>query len=1091
MGPDPLLRVCKFLCSTHVFFCRLTLLCCSQVPGSNSLPPKMGSGWMLVEDWQIVSAVYAVSLFAALGIATPTITFPINSQVPPVARVSLPFTFTFSESTFSGSSSLYYTLSNEPSWLSLNGSTRTLSGVAPKSAANTAPIIQITASDSTGSVNMNTTLVVSGDPAPSVVIPLQDQLAALGTYNPPSSILYYPSTPFNITFDSRTFSSNALNHYAVTLDNTPLPAWITFDGASLSFSGKTPDYYSLVQPPQTWGLQLIASDILGFAGTAIEFNIVVGNHKLEFKDGFLFVNATIGTFLNFTSLLGGLYLDGSIANTSDIVNADAKTPDWLNFSNSTFLLSGTPPIGATSYNVSVTVVDIYGDTASAIVHVYIIDSLFLEPVGSVNATIGMPFYYNIGSLFSNSSDVAVSLQIDPLTPWLSFNDQTMKLSGRVPSNVQPSKIRIAIEATLKSSKASSSQILTVMVVSALVPITSGVTKASAIATARLTSTVSTSTAALAGESRSECLSKGEIAAITLLVVLFFVAAISLVYFCYKGKRHGSGKRKGSPEKTEISKPMPTVSQLDEEIETQNRVTSSDAYTTTMFSSERHTAALKRHSQAMSNLVGGVSMDLRDSHSSRTRSRSYSENALSDFGSTWRYSQDSAYPPIRISPARRSSVRNTRNFSRKTSAPLSVTDRSSADTLGSTVSKTTSKASRLSTQQTPDFAYESVNIKQRLSTPGAGQRLGGSGHGLQKVTADYLTLDESLGRREICHGTRNQNSELQNHVLYREENSWVTIGSADLKEQHRRSVMSALTESTEVLNSPKKITLRQVPISPSQPSTARMSTSSRSSQLSSKRAVGSSPFFGGSSRAESRGTSRKSLWTRRDKNLYSSSPPGRGREELTDGLEKSIMAALRGMGPSSSDPAASLTRDSLCITYGSPREGTQQLRDYVSQLGRRASLSLRNSLQFSDSDSRFISAENSPQSHHYKESRDPEGDLAYNYAHYGHSKQADASPGSFNRDQYGLDESPELSQAVGARAVIWPNSPIAYVDPSSPERQFSLNRPLEKEYMQSRTRPASSYGHAMVGEKSLTTSHFEVGSDSNADLSIDGVNGAFI
>jgi axial budding pattern protein 2 len=1060
----------------------------------------MGSGLIAGGDWPntsfiIAKAVYAVYLFAALTIAAPMITFPINSQVPPVARVLMPFTFTFSASTFSGSSSLDYTLSNAPTWLSLDGSTRTLSGVAPESDANTAPIIQITASDNTGSVTMNTTLVVSGNPAPLVLIPLEDQLAALGTYSPPSSILYYPSTPFNITFDSGTFSSSGLSHYAVTSDNTPLPAWITFDGASLSFFGKTPDYYSLVEPPQTWGLQLIASDVLGFAGTAIEFDVVVGNHKLNFKDGFLDVNATIGTFLNFTSLTGKLYLDGNPANTSDIASADANTPDWLKFSNSTFSLSGTPPAGTTSFNVSVTVQDIYGDIASAIVYVDMTLSLFLETVGSVNAAIGMPFSYNVGSLFSNASDVAVSLQEDPLTPWLSFHDQSLNLSGDVPVDTQPSEIRVTIEATLKSSKVSGSQVLTIRVVSTSNS-TSSITKTnSAISTARSTSTVSATDAAPAGTTISK--SRGDMAAITVPIVLFLVGAICLLLFCYNRERRRSGTREGSPDKSEISKPMPTLNQSEEELEAQDRVTSSDAYTTITFSSNRHTAALKRHSQPMPNLVGGVSMNLRDSRSSGTRERSYSENALSDFGSTWRYTQDSAYPPLRINAARGSSVRNARNFSRKTSVPLSLTYRSSADILGSTISKRTSKASRSSIQQTPDFAYDAEDIKQRLSRrctpdylgiPGISRRPSGIGHGSQKTDAGSLTISENRGDDGIGHGTRSQNPGSQNNVFAREGNSWVTIGSGEMKEQHRHSTMSALTESTEVLNSPKKITLRQVPKSPSQPPTAQASMSSRSSQPSSKRGVGLSPFFGGSSRAESRGTPRKSLWSMRDKQLYPSPPTGRGREAVIGGLEKSIM--LRGVVPSSSDPASNLPRDSLGITYGSSREGTRQLREYVSQLSRHVSLSLRNCLRFSDSDSRFKSAEPSPRSQYYKEFREEEGDLSYDHDHYGSSSQGDGSPASFNRDRYGLDESPELSQAVGARAVIRPNLSLPLADPSSPERNI-INGHAQEGYIPSSSRPARSYGYGMVREKSLIASHFDVGSNDEADISIDGVHGAFL
>jgi axial budding pattern protein 2 len=1077
----------------------------SQLPGSNALPPpKMGSSLMVGEVWPtsssiMVRAVCSVHLFAALAIAAPTITLPINSQVPPVARVSVPFTFTFSASTFSGGSPLEYTLSNAPSWLSLDGSTRTLSGVAPESAANSATIIQITASDNTGSVAMNTTLVVSINPAPTVVIPLEDQLATFGSYSAPSSILYYPSTPFNITFDPGTFSSSALNHYAVTSDNTPLPAWVTFDGGSLSFSGKTPDSYSLVQPPQSWGLQLIASDVLGFAGAAIEFDIVVGNHELDFKEGFLSVNATVGIFVNLTSLIGSLYLDGNPADTSDIVSADANTPDWLKFSNSTFSLSGTPPAGTTSFNVSVTVQDIYGDIASAIVYVDMNLSLFLETAGSLNATIGMPFSYNVGSLFSNASDVVVSLQENPSTPWLSFNNQSLNLSGDVLLDIQPSEIRITIEATLKSSNASGSQVLTIRVLSAPNSSSSTMTS-SAIPTAGSTSTVSTTDAAIAGTSTSKRLSRGEVAAFTVPVVLFFVAAISPLFFCYRRKRRRSGRREGSPDKSEISKPMATSNQTEEKLEAQDRVTSSGAYTTTTFSSRRHTAALKRHSQSISNLVGGTSMNLRDSRSSGTRGRSYSENAMSDFGSTWRYTQESAYPPLRINTARGSSVRNTRNFSRKTNAPLSLTYRSSADLLGSAISKRTSKASRSSIQQTPDFAYDAEDIKNRLSRrrspdylgiPGIGRRLSGIGHGSQKTAAGYSIMGENRANDGIGHGTRSQNLGLQNNVLPREENSWETIGSAGMKEQRCRSAMSALTESTEVLNSPQKITLRQVPKSPSQPPTARVSMSSKSSQPSSKRAAGSSPFFGGSSRAELRGTSRKSLWSKRDKHLYPNSPPSRVREAVIDGLEKSIMVGLRGVEPTPSDHNSNLPRDSLGITYGSAREGTRQLRDYVSQLSRHVSLSLRNSLQFSDSDSRFRSAEPSPRSQHYKESRGEEADLAYHYDQYGYSPQGDGSPASFNRDGYGLDESPELLQAVGARGVIRRDLSSPLADSSSPERQNIIGGPAQERYMPSLSRPASSYGHGMVREKSLTASHFDVGSTDETDISVDGVHGAFL
>lgn len=45
---------------------------------------------------------------------------------------------------------------------------------------------------------------------------------------------------------------------------------------SLPFSGEMPDYASLIPPPQTFGIKLIASGVEGFSGSSISFAIEVG-----------------------------------------------------------------------------------------------------------------------------------------------------------------------------------------------------------------------------------------------------------------------------------------------------------------------------------------------------------------------------------------------------------------------------------------------------------------------------------------------------------------------------------------------------------------------------------------------------------------------------------------------------------------------------------------------------------------------------------------------------------------------------------------------------------------------------------------------
>jgi axial budding pattern protein 2 len=223
-------------------------------------------------------------VLASVAIAIPSIDFPLNSQVPSIARVSEPFSYTYPKSTFSSTLPITYTLSSGPAWLSLDGATRTLFGTPSREEvgqeAVTGVPIGITATDSTGSSTMNSTLIVSTNPAASIDVASSQQLSEFGDFSAPATLVYHPSTPFSFAFDPKTFAVDGntagLNYYAVTDEHTPMPSWITFDGSLLKFSGQTPDYASLIQPPQTFGMKLIASDVEGFAGVAIDLILKLG-----------------------------------------------------------------------------------------------------------------------------------------------------------------------------------------------------------------------------------------------------------------------------------------------------------------------------------------------------------------------------------------------------------------------------------------------------------------------------------------------------------------------------------------------------------------------------------------------------------------------------------------------------------------------------------------------------------------------------------------------------------------------------------------------------------------------------------------------
>lgn len=301
---------------------------------------------------------------------------------------------------------------------------------------------------------MSSKLVMSSSPAPEVVIPLSQQIDKFADYSAPSSLLFYPSTGFKFSFNPETSTTSGkagLNKYAVTLDNAPLPSWINFDDASMTFSGETPDSGSLISPPEQFGIQLIASEILGFGEVSIPFFFVVHTHKLAWEDSILNIKAEAGSLINFKELAGKLELDEKAVAISDLESITSDALEWLKFDAATFVLFGIVPNDASSLNVTITAVDKFNDVASVIITIDILSGIFAdEDIAPLNATIGQPFSFNIGSAFSDLARTDISVLMVPETPWLSYDVQTFILSGHVPDSVTASSITVVLSAIANS-----------------------------------------------------------------------------------------------------------------------------------------------------------------------------------------------------------------------------------------------------------------------------------------------------------------------------------------------------------------------------------------------------------------------------------------------------------------------------------------------------------------------------------------------------------------------------------------------------------------------------------------------------------------
>jgi axial budding pattern protein 2 len=416
-------------------------------------------------------ALFIASHIIVFSNANPVISFPLNSQVPPVARVSIPFSFTFSSSTFSSPLTMSYTLSSGPSWLSLDGATRTLFGTPEVGDigqdSTTGVVVGLTATDATGSTTLNATLVVSGSLGPTIVILPSAQLFSMGMFSAPSTLLYHPSTPFKFSFDPNTFGpldhSSTFSYYAVTADNTPLPSWILFDGSSLSFNGQTPDYQSLIQPPQIFTIQLIASDVQGFAGVSLFFEIEVGIHLLAFKDAHLALNGTAGEEFSYNELLGNIQLDGKEVARASITSVMAELPSWLAIDDSTLRLSGTIPVDGGSANFSIQITDIYGNIAKTLVSINIPLVIFNAPLIDLSVAAGRLFSFDLGAYISNISDTTITVQFAPLVKWISFDTTSFLVTGQVPLFTDALIIVVSLHAASKSRHTLDSRSFNVMI----------------------------------------------------------------------------------------------------------------------------------------------------------------------------------------------------------------------------------------------------------------------------------------------------------------------------------------------------------------------------------------------------------------------------------------------------------------------------------------------------------------------------------------------------------------------------------------------------------------------------------------------------
>ena len=510
--------------------------------------------------------------------ANPSLDFPVNAQVPPVARISQPYIFEFSASTFtSAEGPISYALSGQPAWLQLVSETRTFSGTP--AADDVGPVtFDLVASDSSGATSAGITLIVVSSSDVGLGQPVLPQLAKAGPTSGPASLLLYSLQAFAFTFESNTFINTTpdTSFYAVSANNTPLPNWVQFDPASLGFSGTSPPLVSSTATPQAYGIKLVASDVAGFAEASVAFQLVVGYHILSSTDVAQSIKVTPGEAFESTSFRKSLTLDSQSVADSDLISVTSNGPEWAHLDPTTITLSGIPPQDTVSTNVTIIVLDVYGDTLALVVDLDA-PSLFTGTLPDVNATTGGPFTYSINPDLLINDGVQLVADLGNTSTWLQFSPQNRTFHGMVPDNFHAGPAMISLTASEGPLIESSSFVIHIVSVhhlsSSSTPFSSSSSR-----TPTVSATVATGSATAQPKPGRPLMTHRNIVKIVLATVLpaLLIAVIMCLILCWRRRGSNRNRRRHSASQEaiigtdEISLAVPEVAEVPPVPSTPNR-----------------------------------------------------------------------------------------------------------------------------------------------------------------------------------------------------------------------------------------------------------------------------------------------------------------------------------------------------------------------------------------------------------------------------------------------------------------------------------------------------------------------------------------
>ncbi|MGY6215068.1 ELWxxDGT repeat protein [Methylolobus aquaticus] len=335
-----------------------------------------------------------------------------------------------------------------PAWLSFDPGTRTFTGTPANGDVGTLSL-KVTATDSTGALVSDTfaLVIANTNDAPTLANAIADQNAT-------------EDAVFSFQVPADTFAdvdaSDTLTYTATLADDSALPAWLSFDPGTRTFTG-TPANGDV----GTLNLKVTATDGSG-AAISDTFHLVIANTNdaPTLANAIADQNATEDAVFSFqvpADTFADVDAGDTLTYTATLAD-DSALPAWLSFDPGTRTFTGTPANGDVgTLSLKVTATDSTGALVSDTFDLVIANNndapTLVNPIADQNATEDTAFSFTFAADTFADVDVGDTLSYTAtlvggaaLPAWLSFDAATRTFSG-MPSNDDVGTLSITVIAT--------------------------------------------------------------------------------------------------------------------------------------------------------------------------------------------------------------------------------------------------------------------------------------------------------------------------------------------------------------------------------------------------------------------------------------------------------------------------------------------------------------------------------------------------------------------------------------------------------------------------------------------------------------------